>query len=129
MEQINMPAGAYYVGDPCLIIKGTPGYHWIEKLWSLFYKLDQRAALLEVDGVKIFIGQTYGGDGIYDGITVDTGTIAVIPVDNLSGDERFNFDNFAIRGTKFFTAPESFVITYDKGDFQIGGHLTVKTRF
>lgn len=97
MEQINMPAGAYYVGDPCLIIKGTPGYHWIEKLWSLFYKLDQRAALLEVDGVKIFIGQTYGGDGIYDGITVDTGTIAVIPVDNLSGDERFNFDNFAIR--------------------------------
>ena len=86
MEQINMPAGAYYVGDPCLIIKGTPGYHWIEKLWSLFYKLDQRAALLEVDGVKIFIGQTYGGDRIYDGITVDTGTIAVIPVGNLSGD-------------------------------------------
>lgn len=129
MKQINMPAGTYYVGDPCLVIKGMPGYQWIEKLWAIFYKLDHKAALLEIDGVKIFIGRTYGGDGVYDGITVDTGTIAVIPVDDILDDERFNFYDFKIRGTRSFTADAPFTITYDGGDFEIGAYLTIKTRF
>ena len=129
MEQINMPAGTYYIGDPCIIIKGNPGYQWIEKLWALFYQLNNKAAFLEIDGVKIFIGLTYGGDGVYDGITVDTGTICVIGVDNLQNDERFNFGNLNIRGAKFITADETFTISYQDGDFMIGDFFTIITKF
>lgn len=124
-----MPAGTYYIGDPCIIIKGNPGYLWIEKLWALFYRLNRKAAVLEIDGVKLFIGRTYGGDGVYNGIAVDTGTIAVIRVNSIKNDERFNFGNLDIRGTKFITAKSPFTIAYENGNFQIGNFFTIDTRF
>lgn len=128
MNQIKMKPGTYYIGDPSYIIRGNDGYYWIEKLWNLFYKTNSKNAFLEIDNVPLFIGSTYGGDGVYDGIYVDSGTICVMQIDHLHDDPRFNFRDMNIKGTRFMTFSEEFFVLYDEGIFKIGD-LDINTQF
>jgi|SRR5690554_330317 len=120
-----MKPGEYYIGDPSYITKGNPGYHWIEKLWDAFYADKTPAKTLTIDDVNLFIGQTAGGDGVFDDIFVDTGVIVVMRINDLKDDQRFNFNK--TKGVKFYKFDEEFTITYNKGIFNIGNQIALTT--
>src|SRR5690554_3250681 len=120
-----MRPGEYYIGDPSYITKGNPGYHWIEKLWDAFYADKTPAKKLIIDNVSLFIGQTAGGDGVFDGFFVDTGVIVVMKIDNLKDDRRFNFTK--IKCGKYLSFAKDFVINYNKGVFNIGNQIIITT--
>ena len=82
---------------------------------------------IEVNGVKLFLHSSYEGDGVFDGFFVDSGCIAVIKIDDLLDDNRFNFKNFNIRGTKFIKFDHNFEIIYDNGLFKIGKQIIINT--
>jgi len=121
-----MESGTYYIGDPSYIIKGNQGYLWIEKLWDEFYKDEIPAKFLNIDGISIFLGQTYGGDGIYNGFYVDSGVICVLKIDMLFNDERFSIKE--MKGTKIETFNTPLLINYNEGIFNIG-NLIINTKF
>lgn len=121
-----MEPGTYYVGDLSYITKGHDGYVWIEKVWDAFYQDQDKAKLVTVDGITLFLGQTYGGDGIFDGFYVDSGTIAVIKIDNLLTDNRFRI--IQAKGSKILTFQEPFFISYHQGNFKIGD-IRINTSF
>jgi len=128
MYKARMEPGTYYIGDPSYITNKDQGYIWIEKLWDLFYK-NVGNHLFKIDNVKLFIGSTYGGDGVYNGYYVDSGTIAIIKIDEFMNDEKFNFRNMNIKGASFITFNDFFTILYDNGNFNIGDNITIKTEF
>jgi hypothetical protein len=127
MLKAIMPKGTYYIGDPCYIIKGNPGYIWIDKLWDIFYNHNDQTGVLDIDGVKLFIRNSYEGDGDFDGFYVDSGCIAIIKIDALLKDERFDFNNMSIKGTKFIAFPNDFTITFEEGKFNIGNTVVIQT--
>ena len=89
----TFPAGWYYVGDPCYLTENKT----LEIIWS---------------------HDTAYGDGIYrdnkyNFYHVDSGMIAVVPVDSLPDDAEIQWGNIAR-----FRKP--FSCEYSKGTFKIG---------
>lgn len=125
MLKATFPSGTYYIGDPSYVVRGEEGYHWIESVWSHFYNGNK--GCIEVNGVKLFLHSSYEGDGVFDGFFVDSGCIAVIKIDDLLDDNRFNFKNFNIRGTKFIKFDHDFEIIYNNGLFKIGKQIIINT--
>lgn len=128
MIKVKMPKGTYYIGDPCYINHGQAGYQWIEKLWDVYYHTQEHNGLLNIDGVSLFIQNTYEGDGVFDGFYADSGTLAIIKIDNLINDERFNFRNMVIKGAKFVQFNNDFDIIFDEGLFNINNEILINTK-
>ena len=128
MINVVMPKGTYYIGDPCYINHGNAGYIWIEKLWDVYYNTKGHNGLLNIDGVNLFIQNTYEGDGVFDGYYVDSGTIAIININNLINDERFDFHNMVIKGTKFVNFNEEINIAFKEGLFNINNEILINTK-
>lgn len=75
----TLPAGDYYMGDPCYVIA--------EELWDKFCDAYQAVddGVFEFEGHKVFVCSTQYGDGsYYDNLGkeygVDAGIIGLIPV-------------------------------------------------
>lgn len=122
---IKMKPGTYYIGDPSYITKGNPGYQWIEKLWDEFYSDQIAAKKVNIEGVDLFIGQTAGGDGAFNGIYVDSGVITVLRINDLREDQRFDFNK--TKGVKFLNFSHCFTTNYNNGIFNIGNELIIRT--
>lgn len=129
MPKAIMEKGTYYIGDPCYITKGEKGFIWIEKLWDSFYNHNDGTGIVKVDGVKLFIQNTYDGDGAFEEFFCDTGTFAIIKIDDLFKDERFSFKNMNINGAKFVSFPNDFEVSCVQGDFNINNEIFIKTSF
>lgn len=129
MLKVKLPKGTYYIGDPCYITKGELGFVWIEKLWDKFYHHNDKNGLITIDGVDIFIQNTYDGDGQFDGFYCDSGTLCVLRIDDIISDPRFNFNNMNIKGAKFVNFSDDIIVTYEKGDFNINNEIIIKTSF
>lgn len=79
MDKLILPAGEYYIGDPCYVID--------DALWGEFCNLSftvGEQGVFEFRGHKCFISSTNYGDGTYyDQMTraypVDAGIIGAIP--------------------------------------------------
>jgi hypothetical protein len=123
----EMQRGTYYIGDPCYITRGDPGYEWIEKVWNHFY--GGHKGLITVGGVSLFLENTFDGDGVYDGYFVDSGCLCVIRIDELTTDDRFNFRNMTIRGTRFAMFDHDFEVSYDEGTFTIDHQILIRTKY
>lgn len=82
MPSIRMPAGKYYIGDPCYVIN-----EWDEFL-SPMWDADGESAFLW-KGYECVVFHTAYGDGVYDlngfDIGVDSGCIGALPVEACSG--------------------------------------------
>lgn len=82
IKSVTMPAGKYWVGDPCYAV---PDHRWIEWLEAADYT-EQNVLVAELDGRTILgIGTAYG-DGTYPGsdgneYPVDAGLIGLVPVE------------------------------------------------
>ena len=94
MEQQNkekkflMPAGTYYVGDPCYIFNGPIGDNWWNKLCDTMFRPSFQG-FAEIDGITVWVDTTNFGDGAYPSnkdreYFVDSGTIGVVRVDNIA---------------------------------------------
>ena len=77
IESVTMPAGEYWVGDPCYSV---PDARWMEWLEAADYINERRYLLAEIDGQPVLgIGTAYG-DGLFPGsdgneYAVDAGLI------------------------------------------------------
>lgn len=75
----KMPAGLYYIGDPCYVID--------EDKWDSFcHKIPRHDMLMEFEGLDVLVHDTAHGDGLYEtntmqNIAVDSGLIAILPME------------------------------------------------
>lgn len=77
IEHITLPAGEYYIGDPCYIVS--------DDVWDQWCTTHEMAyGCVITDGAKWVINSTHCGDGAFtgsDGRTycVDAGTLGMVP--------------------------------------------------
>lgn len=88
---MKLPAGKYYIGDPCYVLNTSNGFNWEHVLSSTgFFGTDtaDRGGVFEYKGMKMFASSTAYGDGCYKDnhrrtYPVDGGMISAIPLAHL----------------------------------------------
>ncbi len=75
---MKLNAGRYYIGDPCYVMDNDSYDELSKKLFGENKSID---GFLTVGGLKMFCHSTDYGDGVYDGIGVDSGHICCMPVE------------------------------------------------
>jgi hypothetical protein len=116
---VKMPAGKYWVGDPCYSV---PDDRWIEWLEAADYTSEPDILFAKVAGRPVLgIGTAYG-DGEYTSnlghsFPVDAGLIGVTPVELVKG-EPF--------GSTLVEFNRPFECRYDEGTI-ILGHIKIDT--
>lgn len=79
-----LPAGKYYIGDPCYVIGHEDHSRWSRFCDILFKTPDD--CMREFEGTQMFAAGTAFGDGCYDstlgiGFGVDAGLIGAVPIE------------------------------------------------
>lgn len=113
-----LPAGRYYIGDPCYVLGTNDHAKWMSILDATNYFDGE---VYELDGHKVWAHGTAYGDGCYsdnnnNSYPVDAGLIGVIPMELVEGIERVEKQGLGAIHT--FDAP--FECSYDDGTFLIG---------
>ncbi|TNF08147.1 MAG: hypothetical protein EP317_03630 [Bacillota bacterium] len=122
-----LPKGTYVVGDPAILIKKSPeGNDFIEALWAIFYEDHNQFHEINLDGVKLYITRTKGGDGRFNGIGTDTGTIMIMNTLFLEDDSRFR-DDLTVNFIKVLTFDKEETVTVDHFDIYFESGFTVIT--
>ncbi|ASD50365.1 hypothetical protein FDI24_gp086 [Acidovorax phage ACP17] len=119
-EAFTLPAGTYYVGDPCYAFSHQTDT-W-DKLLGLSDTFEKN--VVDLDGKHVAGFGTMYGDGIYNGFPVDAGLIGCVHEDLIE-------DNSTFRSSpncgRLVTFDEPFTVQgYPNGDIRIG-HITVET--
>lgn len=125
IDSVTMPAGAYYVGDPCYAFSNDNNERWMQWLKDANYDVTPypRYLLAEVEGKAVLgIGTAYG-DGAYPGsdgfeYCVDAGLLGVVPVE-VAEDSAL----YAMNKTTF---DKPFTCSYDEGTITLG-HIVIET--
>lgn len=117
---VEVPAGEYFVGDPCY---GVPADRWMEWLHAADYENAHPMLVAELDGKTVVGVSTAYGDGTYDGsdgegYPVDSGLIGVVPVELVEEDSPWGMNKVS------FANP--FTCSYNDGTITIG-HITIET--
>jgi hypothetical protein len=104
-----MPAGEYWVGDPCYSV---PDDKWMTWLQDARYELEPDILLAEIDGLPVLGITTAHGDGKYrsnqgDSFPVDAGMIGLTPKALVEG---------VPFGSKLVTFERTFECSYDEDD-------------
>lgn len=120
IESVTMPAGQYWVGDPCYAV---PNERWQKWLEAADYENAVRFLLAELDGHPVLgIGTAYG-DGLYTDdqgrdYPVDAGLIGVVPVEVARPD---------VTGMHLVDFEDDFECRYDDGTIVLGLLVVVDT--
>lgn len=120
---ITLPAGRYYIGDPCYVI---PDSKWDDFCTVMFQTSDYH--VVEFEGKPLLAGSTAYGDGCYNDqygnqYGVDAGTLSVVP-ESLWNPTMSN-DQVAQMGT-IVVFEEPFRASCCNGFFQFG-HIVINT--
>lgn len=115
-----MPAGEYWVGDPCYSVPDERWHEWLDLAGSDNYK---RVLLAELDGKPVIGINTSSGDGYYTdeqgrGYSVDAGLIGLTPVSLVTEDEPFSSHKVIFEN--------DFECHYIDGKIVLG-HITIDT--
>ena len=91
--RVQMPAGEYYVGDPCYTV---PYDRWVEWLEAAGYRDEDRILLAPLDGHPVLGISTQYGDGSYEDqhgadYLVDSGLIGLVPVEVAGEDDGLSY--------------------------------------
>lgn len=119
IEAAQMPAGSYWVGDPCYAV---PDERWMEWLEAANYMDDPRILLAELDGQPVLgVGTAYG-DGEYysetgEAFPVDAGLIGLTPAALVTEEPS---------GMHLVEFKHDFTCRYDEGKIVLG-HITIDT--
>lgn len=114
---MNMPAGTYYIGDLCYVM---------HDVWREVCNLSDSGygKFTLKDGREFAIFPTKYGDGTYDGLSVDSGTLGCIKVDDIR-DTTYSGDH--LNGlAKVVMFLSDFEVSEDNGVIQFG-HVSVDT--
>ena len=116
---VTFPAGEYYIGDLCYVMHAE----WNDVCNRLHQNERVESAFSIADGRTIFIASTAYGDGKFCddrfGVyPVDSGTIGVIALNDISADDQKNITSGTV-----YTFNSEFNITAEGGIFNIGGIL------
>jgi len=118
---VTMPAGLYWLGDPCYSV---PDDRWMEWLEAAEYDRQPypRYLLAELDGHPVLGIGTAWGDGAYSGsdgnlYPVDAGLLGITPVEVVT-EQPF--------GSQLVNFPKDFECSYDNGNI-ILGHIVIET--
>lgn len=124
-DSITLPAGKYIIVDPCYVMPDKAYQHMIDTIFNSSYINENR---FTYKGKTMVIFGTAYGDGGYENtfnsnqILVDSGLIAIIPIDILSKKSiKENSNNSAI--TEF---TNSFECVNNNGILNFG-HIIVDT--
>jgi hypothetical protein len=112
---VTLPAGEYWVGDPCYAI---PDDRWMEWLEAADYRREPspRYLVADLDGHScVGVGTAYG-DGVFHGsdgnnYPVDAGLIGAVPVEVCEG---------APRGMHLMSFAGPFDLSYHDGVIKVG---------
>lgn len=121
LATVEMPAGEYYLGDPCYAV---PNERWTEWLEAADYTR-QNVLRADLDGQPVLGFSTLYGDGVYPGsdgheYPVDAGLIGLVPV-AVAGDD---WDERLGRKVTF---TDTVVCQYERGLLRFGD-ITIDTR-
>jgi len=125
----TLPAGQYYVGDPCYVIADEKWSDFLDA-WDTQLGRDHDghriSGIFEFEGHQVFAGYTAHGDGTFDHFPVDSGTIGVVPISlvskrNISEEGLWDFKQIEEQGLgEFVTFDEPFEADEAEGTFYIG---------
>ncbi len=123
----ELSQGHYFIGDPAIFIRKNPeGDLFVQKLWDLFYLDMNKFQHLLIDGVSFYITRTAEGDGYFDGIGTDTGTIMIIRIDDLADDQRFHHE-FPTRGCKILEVKDRDLVSVESFNIHFESGLSIRT--
>lgn len=114
MKRHTLPAGTYFIGDPCYAIA--------DDRWSDFCDAVETNDVTEFDGYKMFASSTAYGDGLYLGsdgadYPVDAGLLGCVPLALIKkGGVNGRKDGRIVEMGNSFQ-----VSVTDSGDFNFGG--------
>lgn len=91
---VTMPAGEYFVGDPCYAVPDEKWSDWLDDAYGGRDGNTVDVLLAEVDGRPVLGISTAYGDGVYwasDGCSypVDSGLLGLVPVEVAEKEEPF----------------------------------------
>lgn len=119
---VKLPAGKYWVGDPCYAI---PDPQWMPWLEAANYTENPRLLIADLSGGHTAVGVgTAHGDGLYEGsdgnyYPVDAGLIGATPVAPCAKAED-------ITSMQLVEFSEDFEVRYEDGTIHIG-HIAIDT--
>jgi hypothetical protein len=123
----ELKKGSYFIGDPAIFIRKNPeGDRFVQKLWDLFYLDMNQFQHFILDGVELYITRTAEGDGYFDGIGTDTGTIMIIRIDDLKNDTRFHSE-FPTRGCKMLEVKDRDLVSVESFNIHFESGLYIQT--
>lgn len=116
---LKLPAGKYYIGDPC--------YVFADKTWDRILESDtelRTGEIVEFEGHQLWAHATFHGDGTYkdqneNEFGVDGSMLGAVPIDAIDEPAGEEF------GT-VIDAPNGLEVEYSNGTFWIGP-ITIKT--
>jgi len=82
----KLPAGRYYIGDPCYVISGSEWSEFLDPYWDV----GGFGGVFDYDGLPVCAFQTQYGDGCYEAsngamLGVDAGMIGAVPMELVKG--------------------------------------------
>ena len=114
----KLPAGEYYIGDPCYVINGSDWDEFLGPFWAL----DNHGGIFDFEGHPVCAFYTKYGDGCFEAsngalLSVDAGMIGAVPMELVKGGDM-------TLGTEvYFNEPFECVRDYDGrlhfGDFSV----------
>lgn len=129
-NQMTMPAGKYWIGDPCYVFphKGPMKDKWDELLAEVDF-FDVSYGELDDGKIKVWAASTAYGDGRYIGsngkaFPVDAGLIGIVPLETVQYLNRA--DNDLDYLGLFIEFDEPFVVRSQDGLFNFG-HIEIDT--
>ena len=80
---VKMPAGKYFIGDPCYVIGGDEWHEFLEVYWPDRLEFST-SPIFRYKGNLVVVFSTKYGDGVYPGsdgnaYSVDAGLIGMVP--------------------------------------------------
>jgi hypothetical protein len=127
MTTYTLKKCTYLCGDPAMIIKKTEdGDRVIRQLWDTFYLDMQAFQHLMIQGVDLYITRTAEGDGVYQGVGTDTGTLMLICVDDHLNDERLNL-TLHRPGMKTLELEDQSTVTVNRFNISFSNGITIIT--
>ena len=127
MAQYTLNPGSYVICDPAYIIHKTrEGLAFNDQLRIMFFKDMNKFHRFEIDGIILYMFRSLGGDGVFDGVGTDTGTIIIIETSQLQGDPRFKSDYTSGR-ILTFEAKEPVIATVENFDLTLSNGIFIHT--
>ena len=120
----NIPAGTYYVGDPCYVFNNNGEADSWAKILEISDCFD--TPHIEFKDKLIIAFGTKSGDGVYNGFAVDSGLIGIVDISLIEEGSAFFNDSFD-RQKHTVTFDKPFDFEWIEGDFYIGNQIAIYT--